>query len=365
MYPSETTSTTVSSRSSSSIAVVGGGVIGASIAWRLARNGHTVSLYEPTPLENTTTWVAGGMVAPLSEAWPGEEALFDLGMASLQRWPRFVDDLGALGRDIITARGAITVGADDADIANVHRVHQWLAERGAQAPMLTRRELRDREPALSRSLRPGFFADQELAVDNRVLLRALRQACELTGVTTITEQVTDLRSLPEPKRIVATGPWTPRLLPSIRIRPVKGEVLRVRRRSTSVEPPQYIIRGWVRGRQVYLVPRPDGLVVGATQYEAGHDTAVTVGGLRDLIADAEVVFPGIVEYEVTDYVAGLRPMTPDGVPLVGAVSDDTIVAAGHGRSGILLAPLTADAVCAEIEGLPMPNIASAHPRRFT
>jgi glycine oxidase len=109
----------------------------------------------------------------------------------------------------------------------------------------------------------------------------------------------------------------------------------------------------VHGRQVYLVPRPDGVVVGATQYEHGRDTAPSVSGVRDLLDDACEVMPALGEYELAEVAAGLRPMTPDGVPVVGRLDDRTLVAAGHGRSGFLLAPWTADQIAAELKvGVP-------------
>ena len=112
--------------------------------------------------------------------------------------------------------------------------------------------------------------------------------------------------------------------------------------------PQRIIRARVHGRQVYLVPRADGVVVGATQYEHGRDTAPTVSGVRDLLDDACTVVPALGEYELAECVAGLRPMTPDNLPLVDRLDARTLVAAGHGRSGFLLAPWTAEQIVSEL-----------------
>jgi glycine oxidase len=105
----------------------------------------------------------------------------------------------------------------------------------------------------------------------------------------------------------------------------------------------------VHGRQVYLVPRADGVVVGATQYEHGRDTAPAVSGVRELLDDACTVMPALGEYELAECAAGLRPMTPDNLPLVGRLDDRVLVAAGHGRSGFLLAPWTAEHILAELD----------------
>jgi len=136
---------------------------------------------------------------------------------------------------------------------------------------------------------------------------------------------------------------------------VKGEVLRLRWRKGCMPVPQRVIRARVHGRQVYLVPRPDGVVVGATQYEHGRDTAPVVTGVRELLDDACAVVPALGEYELAECAAGLRPMTPDNLPIVGRLDDRTLVATGHGRSGFLLAPWTAEAIAGELRGAPLPG----------
>ena len=149
--------------------------------------------------------------------------------------------------------------------------------------------------------------------------------------------------------MIANGIDAPALWPGLPIRPVKGEVLRLRWRKGCMPVPQRVIRARVHGRQVYLVPRADGVVVGATQYEHGRDTAPAVSGVRELLDDACAVMPALGEYELAECAAGLRPMTPDNLPLVGRLDARTLVAAGHGRSGFLLAPWTAEQIVAELE----------------
>ncbi|WP_149361807.1 glycine oxidase ThiO [Lolliginicoccus suaedae] len=347
-----------------SVAVIGGGVIGSTVAWQLAENGYRVTLFSEPAVEHSTTWVAGGMIAPWSEAWPGEGALLDLSLASMRAWPRFAARLEENGHEVITARGSLAIAADDGDVADLHRVMAWLEQRGEPVAPLSRREARALEPGLAPSMRPVFQVNDEIAVDNRATLLALRDRAAAAGAILVERRINDLASLPQDQIVVAAGPWTSELLPELRVRPVKGEIMRLARRSFSAPPPRSIVRGWVRGRHVYLVPRPDGMVVGATQHEAGFDTTVTAGGIRDLLADAEAVFPGIADYAITDMSAGLRPVTPDNIPLIGRVDDRTLVAAGHGRNGMLLAPLTGSAILAELDGQPLAEAAAAHPRRF-
>jgi glycine oxidase len=119
--------------------------------------------------------------------------------------------------------------------------------------------------------------------------------------------------------------------------------------------PQRAIRARIHGRQIYLVPRPDGVVVGATQYEHGRDTAPAVWGVRELLDYACTIMPALGEYEFGECAAGLRPITPDNLPIVGRLDDRTLVAAGHGRSGFLLAPWTAEAIAGQLSGAPMPD----------
>ncbi len=133
--------------------------------------------------------------------------------------------------------------------------------------------------------------------------------------------------------VIANGIDAPTLWPGLPIRPVKGEVLRLRWRRGCMPVPQRVIRARVHGRQVYLVPRADGVVVGATQYEHGRDTAPAVTGVRELLDDACAVIPALGEYELAECAAGLRPMTPDGLPIVERLDERTLVAAGHGRNG--------------------------------
>ncbi len=148
------------------------------------------------------------------------------------------------------------------------------------------------------------------------------------------------------------------------VRPVKGEIVRLAHRGSALPPPTRTVRALVDGRPLYAVPRDDGgLVVGATQYEAGFDTDVTVAGVRDLLRDVERVLPAVAEYTLVETAAGLRPGSPDNRPLIGALGPDGLfVATGHGRNGMLLAPVTADAVVAMLGGEPGPS--AADPRRF-
>jgi len=345
-----------------SVAVIGGGVVGLTVARAAALAGHPVRLLDRgvPGRPDGASWVAGGMLAPFSEGWPGEDELLALGAASLNRWSALAAELG---EHVVTARGTLTVAFDSADVADLTTIAEWVGARGHAVEMLSRSALRALEPGVGG--RAALSCPTELSVDNRAVLAALAESCKALGVQVTTTDVVDPAALPEDRVVVAAGWASSALLPGVSVRPVKGEILRLRRRAGSVPTPAHTVRATVNGRAVYLVPRADGLVVGATQYEHGDDTAVTVAGVRDLLADAERVLPGIADYEFAEAAAGLRPGSPDNLPIVGAVDDRTIVATGHGRNGMLLAPVTADAVVAELRGEPLPEAACCAPARLS
>lgn len=346
------------------LSVVGAGVIGLSVAWRAAVHGWSVTLHDPSPARGSS-FVAGGMLAPLTEGWPGEEGPLTLGSESLLRWPSYAERLHAdagLPTGLRT-EGTLVVAVDSADVGELEVLAGWLAQHGREVVTLTGRAVRRREPLLAQGIRAALDVPGDLAVDNRQLLSALRQACSRVGVRLRAEHVEDLSSLEADQVVLAAGVHSSALHPLAAVRPLKGEILRTTTRSGALPPPSSTVRGVVHGRHVYLVPRNDGLVIGATQYEAGHDLSVTVGGVRDLIADAEAVLPGIAEYGLSAADAGLRPATEDNLPLIGRVDDRITIATGHGRNGLLLAPLTADAVLAELAGTPLVEVRIAAPGR--
>jgi glycine oxidase len=326
---------------SGSVAVIGGGVIGLSVARRAAQAGLAVTVHRTQ--ERGASWVAGGMLAPHSEGWPGEERLLRLGLESLRLWHEgFLDGLDPA---VVTARESLVVAVDRADVADLRTVADWLSRQGH--PVVWESSARDVEPLLAQGIRHGFRAPTELAVDNRGVVDALARDCERLGVRWAAP-VAERSAAAGDTVVIANGIDAPTLWPGLPVRPVKGEVLRLRWRKGCMPLLRRVVRARVHGRQVYLVPRADGVVVGATQYEHGRDTAPVVSGIRDLLEDACAVMPALGEYELAECAAGLRPMTPDNLPIVRRLDERTVVAAGHGRAGFLLAPWTAERVVCEL-----------------
>jgi glycine oxidase len=352
----------LSEKGSYDAVIVGGGVIGLSCAWRLAQGGARVAVLERDEPPAGATRVAAGMLAPVGELTFGEPDLLELTLAAAELYPGFVAELEqasgiATGYSV---SGALHVALDRDEAEQLRRVHDLQRSMGLEAAWLAPRGCRELEPGLTPSLSGGVIAPGERSIDPRALCAALLAALEEEGAEVRT-QIEVTAALLEGERIVgvrtaagdelrgasvilACGAWSGRAewLPEhVRppVRPVKGQILELRAPDPAAAP----IRRIVASEHVYLVPRPDGrLVVGATMEERGFDTAVTAGGIHELLREAYRMVPDVAEMELVEAMAGLRPGTPDNLPLVGPGSlDGLILATGHYRNGILLAPLAA------------------------
>lgn len=348
------------------VAVVGAGVIGLSCAWRAASAGFAVTVHDPAPGSGASR-VAGGMLAPITEAVPAEPEVLALGEAGLRRWPGFAAELVAAGADPrLRTGGTLAVALDPGDRAELDRIAEQLARVGRSVDILSGRQVRRLEPSLGPLVCRALSVAQDLSVDNRALLDALLVACRRAGVAFTAQHCTRLPAADVV--VLAAGVHSAALHPALAraVRPVKGEILRLRCRPGTLPPPGRTVRGIVGGRSCYLVPRDGGgLVLGATQREAGFDTEVTAGGVRELLTDAERVLPALAEYTLEETAAGLRPGSPDNLPLIGELEPGVLAATGHYRHGILLAPLTAEAILALLCGRPVPvEVGAAAPARF-
>jgi glycine oxidase len=341
------------------VAVVGAGVIGLAVAWRCARRGLRVRLYDPAPGRGASR-AAAGMLAPVSEAYFGEKELTELLVESANRWPGWATELTAdSGLEIgYRAEGTLIVALTGDDLAVVDRLRAY--QDGLGLPITSQRptQLREREPLLSPRLRGGAYAPDDRQVDPRRLVAALQAAVAASGVRIDPSPVTDLSTVDCDIVVVAAGCGTAALT-GLPVRPVKGQILRLRAPGGAPPGFRHVIRGHADGRSVYLVPRADGeVVVGATVEELG-DTAVTAGAVLDLLRAAVDLIPELAEYDLVEASVGLRPGTPDNAPIIGWLDPDArriAVATGHFRHGIVLAPSTADAITALITGAPLPPL---------
>lgn len=376
------------------VIVVGGGVIGTAIAWRAARTGRSVMLIDPGGDEPGTddkaSLVAAGMLGPVSESVFGEQDLLNLNLHAIDRFPGFNQELeAATGKHTgLRTEGTIAVAYDSGDLAALDRLTDFRHSIGLKAERLDARQCRRLEPFLAPSTRGGVLATGDLSVNNRRYLAALRSAAAAAGVKTVSGMVTKVldgqvsvatprdaemptMALTAPQIVIAAGHAT-RLLDGVpeevraAIRPVKGQILRLRHPGRIPHILTHTVRALVQGHDLYFVPRADGeLVVGATQEER-DDRDVTAGGVHDLLRDASTAVPAVSELIFAEASAGLRPGTSDNGPILGRVGDGShIIAAGHFRNGILLSAVTADAVTALLDGdRPHQAWAPFHPGRF-
>jgi glycine oxidase len=375
----------LSDRGTYDVVVVGGGVVGLSCAWRLAQLGAKTIVLDRAEPPAGATRVAAGMLAPIGELAFGEPELLRMTIAAAELYPDFVAELEAaseLGTGY-ARQGALHIALDRDEASELRRVHDLQRSLGLGAEWLPPRRCRELEPGLTPSFNGGVHAPDEAAIDPRRMTAALLvalavEAVEVRGSTDVVapvlagERLTGVRTgggeeLLAGQVVLATGAWAGAegwLPESARppVRPVKGEILELR--SADGEPPCERI---VASERVYLVPRPDGrLIVGATTEERGFDATVTAGGVHELLREAYRLLPDVAEMELVESMAGLRPGTPDNLPLIGPGSlDGLVLACGHYRNGILLAPLTGKAI-AELfaEGELPESVAPANPERL-
>jgi glycine oxidase len=367
------------------------------------------------------SFAAGGMLAPVSEASYGEERLLGLCLDSLRRYPGFVAELeAATGIDVgLRTDGTLQVGFDADDMAALDQLHAFHKELGLPAQRLTPGEARRLEPALTPRLRAAVHVPGDHSVDGRALHGALLAAVAGAGATLVPDRVTELivhhgrtvglrcgtTTVSGDQVVLALGSRSAHLpgAPALPVRPVGGQILRLRMpvevtrtggahagtgrtaSSTSASgdpgrpgddagPLRGTIRGLVRGRAVYLVPlREDrggadipSVIVGATSEEKGYHSRVTAGGVFELLRDAIEVVPELAEAELAETVVRFRPGTPDNAPILGPTEVAGLVAAtGHYRNGVLLTPVTADAIAALVAGDGLPEVARGFgPERF-
>jgi len=379
------------------VIIAGGGVIGTAIAWRAALAGHTVTMIDPggddPATDDKASLVAAGMLGPVSESVFGEQHLLNLNLHAIGRFPAFNAELEqATGRTTgLRTEGTLAVAYDSGDLAALDRLTDFRHSIGLAAERLDAREVRRREPFLAPGTRGGVLVTGDLSVDNRRYLAALRAAAATAGVRAISGTVTSAgegqvtavipgdaegsptrpcdpsgqhgprpRVLTARAVVVAAGHGTSQIegVPdAVRaaIRPVKGQILRLRHPGNIPHILTHTVRAIVQGHDIYLVPRQDGeLVVGATQEER-DDRDVTAGAVHDLLRDAATAVPAVSELIFAEASAGLRPGTSDNGPILGPVGGTDgdarlIVAAGHFRNGIMLSAVTADAVTAILGG---------------
>jgi glycine oxidase len=367
------------------VIIVGAGVIGLGIAWRLAQQGIRVTVFDRGTAGSGASRAAAGMLAICAEAEPGEQDLVALGRLSQSVWPDFAAELEAVSGVSVDLRseGTLVVAANAAERARIAHHLEFQQSLGLPVAWISPLEARRREPHLAPGIAGAVWSPQDHQVDNRKLAFALKVAAANAGAV-LREHACVSRSLVENDRVVgvaledgsevradkvvlAAGAWSRGIegLPApLRppVRPVKGQML-----ALQMDPMAPLITHVVRAHNVYLVPRRDGrLIVGATTEEKGFDTTLTAGGVLALLEAAWRLVPTVEELPIAEMWVGHRPGSRDDAPILGPGPIDGLVyATGHHRNGILLAPVTAQMIARLVlEGVTDPAIAPFGLHRF-
>lgn len=355
------------------IIIVGAGVAGLSIGWRLQLMGAHVTILERAQPASAATWASAGMIAAGGEFADAQTAEAEFARFSRGLWPDFASEVEEASGQAVHYRrcGALMVARSEPEL---DATHLW---QGAER--IDRTQALAMEPMLAPEVAGAIWASDEAQVDSRELGQALAVAFIRAGGTLIPNEVvlgfklqgsrvanivTPFRRYEADAFVIAAGAWSGTIegLPAEAVppvKPIKGEMLSVSSRAGEGLP-----RHIVWGSDVYMVPRADRLLIGATSEDAGFDTSLTDSGADELSKHARRLMPGIADWEVTERWAGLRPMSADGLPLLGRTTlSGLFVATGQYRNGILFAPAIARLMSAIILEDDK-EIAAFDPRRF-
>lgn len=338
--------------------VVGGGIIGLSLAYELSRRGMRVTLVEQGDWGGQASSAAAGMLAPLKEfKEPGP--MLDMGMESLALYPEWVAELEEMtGGDVqLSLEGLLTVALNEEEQQQLSAKYDWQKEAGHALHWLSQTaQVKEVEPLLTEQVQAAIYSPYEGHINNRMLLRALATACRLQGVHLLSGCVvsgiavkggkvvgveSSAGSLRAQQTVITSGAWAGIMLEmlgvSVPIRPVRGQIAAV----SSVGIP---LRTVIFGSAGYLTPKKDGkIVLGATEDECGFQRDVTMAGLASILQGTMPYVPALHSATFLEAWGGLRPATEDGKPLIGPVPgwQGLSIAGGHFRNGILLSPITA------------------------
>lgn len=339
------------------VVVIGGGVAGLSIGWRLRQAGAEVTVLERAQVARGATWASAGMIAATAEIEEGDSPAAQMARRSAILWPQFAQEIEEVSASAISflVNGTLTVARTVEKATALHK----RAKASAQLEFLLPEAARSLEPLLSQETTGALLDRAEAQVDNRALGLALAVAFQCAGgILHINEPVvrfeiansraaavrTPFASYAADAFILAAGAWSSRIegLPPEAVPPiipVKGEMIALARQGALL--PKHMI--W--GNDVYLVPRGCRLLVGATVTHEGFDTRITRAAAAWLREHATALLPTLVEWTLVENWAGLRPGSPDDLPLIGpSFLDGLFIASGQFRNGILFAPAIAEAV---------------------
>ncbi len=347
--------------------VVGGGIMGLAIGWRLLREGaEHVEIFEAgEAARSSAAWVAAGMLSPRAEAGFEDLDIYEEGLRSLDLYPQFLDELcedaGALVPQFDRC-GALVLATNADEARELDRQYNFRTQANIPVERLSGDATRDREPLLSTKVTASLWLEQEAQINNRQLCLALKAAflkrggvlrehCKISEIVSANGSAVAVRFGEEEMAArsitIAAGAWSSTikgLVPAIPVRPVKGQMIGLRM------TPHTRLKQSIRAPRVYLAPKDDGrLLVGATAEEVGFDKRILAGPIMELLHFAWEIVPAIYELEIEETLASFRPATRNHRPIVGKSEIENLYyATGHWRHGILMTPLTAKIVTANI-----------------
>jgi glycine oxidase len=366
------------------VVIIGGGVIGLTIARALALRGvRQLMLIERGRLGAEASWAAGGILAPQVEV-DHQDEFFQLACASRDLYPEFAESLKEeTGVDVeLDTTGTLCLGFTEKDEAELRRRYEWQQGEGLEVEWLPGDEARRLEPCVSDEVRCALRFPRDFQIENRRLISALVRANEELGTQLVIgssvnsigikhERVCGVETssgfVEAPVVVVAAGAWASFIkspdakLPAVTIEPVRGQMLCFEARPQIARHVIYSSRG-------YLVPRRDRrLLAGSTAEHVGFDKRVTDEGMNAIKSMALEIAPGMAALPVVDAWAGFRPRSPDGLPVLGSCEQipGLFYATGHYRNGILLAPITGKVIAeAIVDGVMRPGLNAFSPDRF-
>jgi glycine oxidase len=347
------------------VLIIGGGIIGLSIAWRLIGIGKKVVVVDKRNLGKEASWAAAGMLCGRLDLKPSEKQLLPIFEKSHYAWPKFAKELeNKSGKSIgYRKEGTLMIACDIHEEQKLKNNYNFLKNNKVNISWLSGNKIREKEPYVSNNVLSGFFSPEDHHVNNRYILDALitilkknknncifKENTKVEKIITDKDQVIGVKTRNETIKtkeiIVCSGAWTNKIknieIKEVPIRPVKGQMVCLKMpKGTS------LLKHILWRENVYLVPRDNSdLIIGATEEEMGFDKSLTAGGIYNLLKIAREVLPAIEDLSIVESWSGLRPATRDEAPIIGPSKKikGLIYATGHHRNGILLAPLTSNVI---------------------
>jgi glycine oxidase len=337
------------------VVIAGGGVIGGAIALELARAGLRVAVFDRQQPGQEASWASAGILSPAPEN-PGVVSMVPLGKSSMSLYPEFVAQVEEISGTSVGFRPKGTLEAlfshdTKAELSTIIALHHGL---GLKAEPLRAEDARELEPSLSEELEAAVLRPEEASVDNRAMTAAILGAAKRSGAEIFPGNgakaiwregqrcaglVLQNEKVEANWTIIAAGCFSATIdgtAPYAPVRPAKGQMASLRAGEVKIERVLW-------SEKIYLVPRNDGrILAGATVEHAGFDKRVTAGGMEKILSAAIDLAPSLANARIEESWAGLRPDSPDHLPILGPTDlDGLLMATGHFRSGILLTPITA------------------------